>query len=154
VPAVALFVQRVQAVWPDFVLISQNAGAVAEIAAQLDGLPLAIELPVAHSRFLTPEALLARLALAGGGASAAFQVLTSGPRDAPARQQTLRNTIAWSYGLLEPGEQALFRRLAFFAGDFDLATVEALDQAVPLGLTALDGVAALLDKSLIRRQST
>ena len=151
-PAVALFVQRSQAVRPDFTLTDRNAAAVAQIVGRLDGLPLAIELAAARSRYLPPETLLARLVGTDDGRQAALSLLTGGSRDLPARQQTLRDTIAWSYALLEPAEQALFRRLALFASGFDLAAAEAVGEAWDrLGLAAEDGVAALLDKSLLYR---
>ncbi len=143
--AVALFIQRAQAVQPDFQVTSTNAPAVAEICARLDGLPLAIELAAARIKLLSPEALLARL-------GRRLPVLTSVARDVPARQQTLRNTIAWSYNLLDTQEQRLFRRLSVFTGNCPLPTVEALYAALGNGVASvLDSVASLLDKSLLQR---
>src|SRR5437660_10095509 len=119
VAAVALFLQRARATNPNLQLTSTNARAIAEICVQLDGLPLAIELAAARSKLLPPQALLARL-------GQRLALLTSGAQDAPVRQQTLRNTIAWSYNLLTPQEQQLFRRLSVFVGGCTLQAVEAL----------------------------
>ncbi|MCA9858170.1 MAG: AAA family ATPase [Thermomicrobiales bacterium] len=107
--AVALFVDRARAVRNTFELTEENAGAVAEVCRRLDGLPLALELAAARTKILSPQALLSRL-------SNRLQLLTGGPRDVPARLQTMRDAIAWSYELLTPEEQALFRRLAVFVG--------------------------------------
>src|SRR5262245_57496526 len=107
--AVRLFIARAQAAKSSFTVTNENAPAVAEICCQLDGLPLAIELAAARVKLFPPAALLARL-------SHRLALLTGGPRDLPARQQTLRSTIDWSYNLLTVDEQALFRRLAVFAG--------------------------------------
>jgi predicted ATPase len=151
VPAVRLFVERAQATLPSFNVSSENADAVAAVCRRLDGLPLAIELAAARARVLSPTALLARL-------ERALPLLTGGPREVPERQQTLRNTIAWSCGLLEPAEQAFFRRLAVFAGGFYLAAAEAVaavtepgapGQAPAAGLRPLDLMTALVDKSLV-----
>jgi predicted ATPase/DNA-binding CsgD family transcriptional regulator len=143
--AVALFLQRAQAVQPTFQLTSANARPLAEICVRLDGLPLAIELAAARIKLLSPQALLARL-------SQRFAVLTSGARDAPGRQQTLHNTIEWSYQLLDPSERRLFRRLSVFVGGCMLEGVEAVCAAWD-GEAAgvVDGVFSLLDKSLLQR---
>jgi predicted ATPase/DNA-binding NarL/FixJ family response regulator len=157
--AVQLFVVRAQAARPDFALTDENAPVVAEICRRLDGLPLAIELAAARIRALPPEALLARM-------ERTLPLLTGGPRDVPARQQTLRNTIAWSYDLLTLPEQTLFRRLAVFRGcTLDAAEVvcgangAAAKQAgsssitlLPLETEVLDGIVSLIDKSLLRRE--
>lgn len=108
VPAVNLFIQRAQAIKSDFQATTDNAAVIAEICIRLDGLPLAIELAAARIKLLLPEALLARL-------SQRLTVLTSGARDVPERQQTLRKTIGWSYHLLDAAEQRLFRWLSVFA---------------------------------------
>jgi predicted ATPase/DNA-binding CsgD family transcriptional regulator len=147
VAAVALFLQRARATKPDLQLTSSNARAIAQICVQLDGLPLAIELAAARSKLLPPPALLARLVQR-------LAVLTSGAQDAPARQQTLRNTIAWSYNLLTAQEQQLFRRLSVFVGGCTLQAVETLYNSLEDGREAewiLDGVASLMDKSLLQQ---
>ena len=143
--AVVLFLHCAQAARPDFQVTPANTRTIAEICVRLDGLPLAIELAAARVKLLPPQALLTRLAHR-------LQVLTSGARDAPVRQQTLRNTLAWSYDLLAADEQQLFRRLSVFAGGCTLEAVEGLSTA--LGDTSadvLDGVASLMDKSLLRQ---
>jgi predicted ATPase len=144
-PAVQLFVQRVQAIKPDFRLTKANARPIAEICHRLDGLPLAIELAAARIKILSPQALLARL-------EHRLEVLTGGTRDMPERQQTLRATIAWSYDLLPAAEQRLFRRLAIFAGGCTLDAVEALCAALGEKVTSeqiLAAVTSLIDKSLL-----
>ncbi|MDQ5852660.1 MAG: tetratricopeptide repeat protein, partial [Chloroflexota bacterium] len=144
-PAVALFVQRAQAVKPDFLVTNETAPVVAEICFRLDGLPLAIELAAARIKLLPPPALLARL-------QHRLKFLTGGARDLPARQQTLRSTIDWSYGLLEADEQTFFARLAVFVGGCTVEAAEAVcngDGDLPLDI--LDGLASLLDKSLLRQ---
>jgi predicted ATPase/transcriptional regulator with XRE-family HTH domain len=143
--AVELFVQRARAVQPEFALSEANAAAVAEICWRLDGLPLAIELAAVRVKVLAPDMLVARLASRMG-------VLTDGMRDGPARHQTLRAAIDWSYTLLEDDEQRLFRRLAVFSGGFQLAAAEAVcDEG--LGGPVLDVLAALVDKSLVQQRA-
>src|SRR6266704_1384640 len=143
--AVALFVQRAQAVKPNFALSEDNATAIAQICIRLDGLPLALELAAARSKLLSPQALLGRL-------THRLAVLTSGRQDAPTRQQTLRNTISWSYDLLNAEEQGCFRRLAIFVGGCSLEAAEAVCSATAdISLPPMDLVASLLDKSLIQQ---
>ncbi|HKF35262.1 MAG TPA: AAA family ATPase, partial [Ktedonobacteraceae bacterium] len=132
--ALSLFVQRAQAIKPDFQLTQANARTIAEICTRLDGLPLAIELAAARTRLLSPQALLARL-------SHRLEVLTGGARNIDARQQTMRATIEWSYRLLAPAEQQLFRSLSVFAGGCTLQAAETIAQAAGLATSAvLDGV--------------
>jgi predicted ATPase len=143
--AITLFVQRAAAVKPDFKLTEDNAPAVAEICARLDGLPLAIELAAARAKLLSPSAMRTRLA-------SSLQLLTGGARDLPARQQTLRQAIDWSYDLLNAPEQKLFRRLSVFVGGCTLEAVESVcDTKKDLGLGVLDGMASMVDKSLVRQ---
>lgn len=143
--AMTLFLSRAQAVKPDFQLTNANARAVVEICTHLDGLPLAIELAAARMKLFTPQSLLARL-------SQGLHVLTSAARDIPVRQQTLHNTIAWSYTLLDATEQRLFRWLAIFVGGCSLEAVEAIcAQAGDGEGQVLDGIASLTDKSLLRQ---
>jgi len=144
-PAVALFVQRAIAVKPDFELNRENAAAVTEICARLDGLPLAIELAAARVKVLSPSSMRTRLANR-------LQLLTGGARDLPQRQQTLRAAIDWSYDLLSPAEQKLFRRLSVFVGGCTLEGAEAIcDIKGDLDLDLLDGMASMVDKSLAQQ---
>jgi predicted ATPase/DNA-binding NarL/FixJ family response regulator len=162
IPSVGLFVARAAAADPAFGLTAENAAPVAEICARLDGLPLAIELAAAWSKLLPPAAILDRLA-------EPLALLTTGPRDLPARQQTLRATLAWSHDLLTPAAQTLFRRLAAFVGGFTLEAAEAVGQGLGAGAwgsvgpcsaspqppapgpsSVLDQLAGLVDQSLVR----
>lgn len=149
--AVELFIQRAVAVKPDFAVTNENAPAVAEICVRLDGLPLAIELAAARIRLFSPQSMLSQLGLS---------LLTGGARDLPARQQTLRNTISWSYELLEEDEKSLFRILSVFAGGFTFGAAQAVYQGCKVAadqpdqhprLKVLDAIASLVDKSLLRR---
>src|SRR5881227_339760 len=145
--AVALFLQRAQAVKPDFQITNANARAIAEICVRLDGLPLAIELAAARMKLFPPQALLARI-------DQRLVVLTGTSRDVPTRQQTLRNTISWSYNLLDAAEQRLFRRLSVFVGGCTLEAVEAVCADASDGGEAgqiLERVASLIDKSLLQQ---
>jgi predicted ATPase len=149
--SIQLFAERVRAVKPDFTLTAATAPVVAAICYHLDGLPLAIELAAARGKLLSPQTLLARLG--GPPGSAALQLLISGPRDLPERQQTLRATIDWSYSLLEAGEQTLFARLSIFVGGCTLETAEAIcNWETDLPMEVLDGLASLVDNSLLRHE--
>jgi predicted ATPase/DNA-binding SARP family transcriptional activator len=178
--AVELFCQRARDVQPDFALTSENAAAVAAICQRLDGLPLAIELAAMRIKLLSPAALLSRL-------ERRLPLLTGGARDLPARQQTLRDAIAWSYDLLTAEERQLFRRLSVFVGGFSLEAAEAVCSDCGLRIAdcgladnvkggpvfdvapnpqsgdpqsairneeVLDGIASLVDKSLLRQQDS
>jgi len=142
--SVELFIERARAVKPDFAVNNDNAPAVAEICVRLDGLPLAIELAAARVKLLSPQAMLARL-------KDPLKFLTGGARELSTRQQTLRGAIAWSHDLLDVNEKRLFRRLGVFVGGCTLETVEAVCNAGgDLGVDVFDGVASLVDKSLLR----
>lgn len=141
-PAVALFLDRGQAVRPDLVLTAQNARGIAELCVRLDGLPLAIEMAAAQVKAMTPEEILRRL-------DQGLDVLVARASDLPARHRTLSAAIAWSYALLQPGEQALFRRLAVFVGGCTRESATAVCNG-DLGVNAAESLAALADKSLLR----
>jgi predicted ATPase len=143
--AVAMFTEAAQRVEPDFDLSQENAQAVAQLCGQLDGLPLAIELAAARVKLFAPGTILQSL-------GHNLEVLSSGVgvRDLPSRQQTLRSAIGWSYGLLDPGEQTLFRRLGVFRGGATLVAVEAVcNPKGDLGVDVSVGLRSLLDKSLL-----
>jgi predicted ATPase/DNA-binding CsgD family transcriptional regulator len=152
VPAVALFMQRARALRPDFCLTHTNGPAIAEICVRLDGLPLAIELAAARIKLLSPQAMLAQLS---GDFRARGALLSGGSQDLPGRQQSLRATLGWSYGLLNRAEQMLFRRLAIFTGGFTLEAAEAVAAAPAIeqgkmgAYTVLDLLAHLMDQSLL-----
>jgi predicted ATPase/DNA-binding CsgD family transcriptional regulator len=144
--AIAFFLQRAQAIKPDFQLTADNAQAVTRICAQLDGLPLSLELAASRIKLLPPTAMLARL-------EHRLLLLTNGPIDLPARQQSLRQTLDWSYNLLELGEQRIFRRLGVFVGGCSLDAVEALANLPgDLPFDVISQVAALIDKSLLHQE--
>ena len=144
-PAVALFVQRAVAAKPDFQLTRENAAAVIEICARLDGLPLAIELAAARVKVLSPSSMQARL-------TSRLQLLTGGARDMPQRHQTLRAAMDWSYDLLTPTEQKVLRRLSVFVGGCTLEGAEAVcDAKGDLDLDLLDLMESMVDKSLVQR---
>jgi len=143
--AVVLFIQRASDAQPHFQVTNATAPVVAEICVRLDGLPLAIELAAARLKLFPPEGLLARL-------SSRLALLTGGPRDLPARQQTLRHTIAWSYDLLTEAEQILFRRLGVFVGGCTVEAAEAVCvKPTHVEMDVLDGLAALVNQSLLRQ---
>ena len=146
--AVRLFIDRAVAVRADFAVTTANAPALAAICQRLDGLPLALELAAARIRHMTPQALLGRL-------DSRLGLLIGGPTDLPPRQQTLRATIAWSYELLGPFEQALFTRLGVFVGGCTLEAAETIcaDAMLPTK-TIFDGLGALVDNSLIQHSET
>jgi predicted ATPase/DNA-binding CsgD family transcriptional regulator len=156
--AVRLFFERARAVQPDFGLSPETMPVVVDIVCRVDGLPLAIELAAARIKALPPAALLRRL-------QPRLPLLSGGARDLPLRQQTMRDTIGWSYDLLNDAEQALFRRLGVFVGGFNLEAAEwvmgdrawSTDDATPSPIThypsldVLDGITALIEHSLLRQ---
>ena len=142
-PAMTLFVERARAARPS---VELDYAAIGAICRRLDGLPLAIELAATRIRLLTPRALLERM-------EQRLPLLSGGPRDAPERQQTLYATIAWSYELLDAAQQALFRRLAVFAGGWTVAATEAVCADTLYATEVIDGLATLLDASLIYEEA-
>lgn len=144
----ALFVQRAQMMLPHFKATEDNAPAIAQICTRLDGLPLALELAAARCKLLTPQALL-------GGLEdySPFRTLAGGSRDAPPRQRTLRDSIEWSYDLLDEDEKILFARLAVFRGGRSLEAIEAVC-AEGLSIDVFEGLASLVDKSLVQQKET
>jgi predicted ATPase/DNA-binding CsgD family transcriptional regulator len=144
-PAVRLFVDRAQLVRPGFDVTHANAATLAAIVSRLDGLPLAVELAAARANALAPTVMLDRLATR-------LTLLTAGPADAPDRLRTMRDAIGWSYDLLSPADQRLFRQLAVFVGGFTLDAAEAVATGLETHEPVLDGVISLVDKSLLRPQ--
>ncbi len=142
-PSVTLFVQRAKRVQPNFELDQTNAGAVAAICRRLDGLPLALELAAARVRILDPAGLLQRL-------DHALDLLTSGDRDLPLRQRTLRTTISWSYSLLDPQEQQLLRRLSVFHEGWTFEAMEHVCYDESDRHRAIDELESLVEKGLVR----
>ena len=139
-PAVQLFVERAQAVTPTFSLVQANAATIAAICRRLDGLPLALELAAVRIKLLSPTALLARL-------DRVLPLLIGGPQDLPVRQQTLRQTVAWSYDLLSAADQQLFRRLAVFTGGWTLEAARAICLPSADNSMLLEGLQRLLDQN-------
>jgi predicted ATPase/DNA-binding CsgD family transcriptional regulator len=146
-PGIALFVQQAQASQPEFQLTAENGAAVAEVCARLDGLPLAIELAATRIKLLPPKAMLTRLQASSLG------LLTSGARDLPARQQTLRATVQWSYDLLNDDEQRAFRTLSVFTGGCTLDSASSVYLA-RYSAAILDDVASLVNKNLVRQSES
>jgi predicted ATPase/class 3 adenylate cyclase len=144
IDAVRLFTDRATAASPRFKVTEENAGAIAAITSRLDGLPLAVELAATRTKLLTPEQILPRL-------EQSLSLLTSGARSLPERQRTLRGAIAWSHDLLEEPERRLLARLSVFAGGWTLEAAEALCDAKTIGMDIIEGLASLVDKSLVRR---
>jgi len=144
--AVQLFVERAQSVQPNFTLTHDNASTVVEICRRLDGLPLALELAAPRLKLLSPQAILARL-------DDRLKLLTGGSRDLPARHQTLRSALEWSYDLLHEDEKRLYERLGVFVGGFSLEAAEAVCNAEG-NLDILDGIGVLVNNSLLRQVNT
>jgi hypothetical protein len=143
--SILLFVGRAQAVHPHFALNKDNASDIAEICRRLDGLPLALELAAARVRLLPPQAILTRL-------DDKLKLLTGGARDLPTRHQTLRNTLEWSYDLLNPEEKILYARLSVFVGGFTSAAEAVCNQDGRLDV--LESLTSLVNNSLLRQDET
>ena len=141
-PAVALFLERATGSDPDFALTEENASAIVDVCRRVDGFPLAIELAAARVKALPPALLLNRL-------ERRLSVLTRGGPDLPPRQRTMRDAVAWSYDLLDPAEQALFRGIASFTGGFTLEAAEAVTGQQG-DLEIVDGIASLVERNLLR----
>lgn len=146
-PAIELFVARVADVSPTFALTRANAATIAAICRRFDGLPLALELAAARLRLLSPTDLLARL-------DRALPLLSGGPRDLPARQRTMRDTIAWSHDLLTTEEQGLFRCLAPFVGSWDFVAAKAIAAGAIGDADILSSLASLIEQSLVVAETT
>ncbi len=144
--SVILFVERARTAHPNFALTKDNASAIAEICRRLDGLPLAIELAAARIKLLRPQAILARL-------DNKLKLLTGGARDLPTRHQTLRNTLEWSYDLLNQDEKILYARLSVFVGGFTFEAAEAVCNHDGK-LDILEGLTSLMNNSLLRQEET
>ncbi len=147
-PALSLFLRRSIEVYPNLNRSQANIDAIAEICRRLDGLPLAIELAAARSKLLTPTSMLSRI-------ERRLPLLTGGARDLPVRQQTMRDTIAWTHDLLAPDERKFFRRLTVFAGGFNLIAAETICGDWPVNesgetIDVLSGIESLVDKNLLR----
>ncbi len=143
-PSIELFLRRAQAVRPDFTLDAANAPVITEICRRLDGLPLALELAAARLVALSPQALLAQL-------SDRLRMLGNGPADAPARQQTMRAAITWSYELLPETERTFFRALSIFPGSFSYELIEAVTNTIPID--PLEGLTAMVEASLVQPEA-
>jgi predicted ATPase/class 3 adenylate cyclase len=142
--SVSLFIERAGSVRPGFSVTNETAPAIAEICARLDGLPLAIELAAARVTTLTPQAILEKL-------GSRLRLLTGGPADLPFRQRTLRATIDWSYRMLSPGEQMLFRELSVFCGGASFRALEKVCACAEEGIDVLETLSSLVGKSLVWR---
>jgi len=144
-----LFVRRAQMVLPHFGVSDGTAPVIGQICTRLDGLPLAIELAAARCKLFTPQALLERLA--GTGDNSPLRMLAGGSRNSPPRQQTLRDSIEWSYNLLDENEKRLLARLAVFRGGRSLEAIEGVCSE-GLSIDVLDGLASLVDKNLVQQK--